>query len=61
MERSRVVSDGRNNEKLHTFLQVGWEIWFGAFAGAFPFAIGLYEFIKRIVKTFSNLISFPVP
>eukprot|EP00873_Tetraselmis_striata_P045300 jgi/Tetstr1/465564/TSEL_000125.t1 len=30
-------------------IEVGWEIYFGAFAGAFPFAIGLYEFTKRIM------------
>lgn len=30
-------------------VEVGWEIYFGAFAGAFPFAIGLYEFTKRIM------------
>lgn len=34
--------------------QVGWEIYFGAFAGAFPFAIGLYEFTKRIVRAASR-------
>lgn len=30
-------------------IEVGWEIWFGAFVGVVPFAIGAYEFAKRIL------------
>eukprot|EP01024_Parvocaulis_polyphysoides_P030304 TRINITY_DN27539_c0_g1_i1.p2 TRINITY_DN27539_c0_g1~~TRINITY_DN27539_c0_g1_i1.p2 ORF type:complete len:189 (-),score=21.62 TRINITY_DN27539_c0_g1_i1:87-653(-) len=30
-------------------IQVGWEIYVGFLAGVFPFAIGLYEFVKRIL------------
>lgn len=30
-------------------VEVGWEIWFGAFVGVVPFAIGAYEFAKRIL------------
>ena len=30
--------------------EVGWEIWVGAAAGVIPFAIGAYEFGKRIVR-----------
>ena len=32
-------------------VEVGWEIWVGAAAGVIPFAIGAYEFGKRIVRT----------
>ena len=31
-------------------VEVGWEIWLGAAAGVIPFAIGAYEFGKRIVR-----------
>jgi len=30
-------------------VEVGWQIWVGAIAGAFPFMIGLSEFTKRIM------------
>lgn len=30
-------------------VEVGWQIWFGAFVGVVPFAIGAYEFGKRIL------------
>lgn len=29
---------------------IGWEVWVGAVAGIIPFAIGAYEFGKRIVR-----------
>ena len=32
-------------------VEVGWEIWFGAVVGVVPFAIGAYEFGKRIVSS----------
>lgn len=31
-------------------VEVGWQIWAGAIAGIIPFAIGAYEFGKRIVR-----------
>lgn len=31
-------------------VEAGWEIWFGAVVGVVPFAIGAYEFGKRIVS-----------
>lgn len=31
-------------------VEVGWQIWAGAIAGVIPFAIGAYEFGKRIVR-----------
>ncbi len=31
-------------------VEVGWQIWIGAIAGVIPFAIGAYEFGKRIVR-----------
>eukprot|EP01025_Chloroclados_australasicus_P065633 TRINITY_DN8942_c0_g2_i3.p1 TRINITY_DN8942_c0_g2~~TRINITY_DN8942_c0_g2_i3.p1 ORF type:complete len:226 (+),score=21.93 TRINITY_DN8942_c0_g2_i3:61-678(+) len=30
-------------------VEVGWQIYVGFLAGVFPFAIGLYEFVKRIL------------
>lgn len=31
-------------------VEVGWEVWVGFAAGIIPFAIGSYEFLKRIVS-----------
>lgn len=33
-------------------VEVGWQIYFGAAAGVFPFLIGAWEFGKRIVRVF---------
>lgn len=37
----------------------GWEIWAGAIAGIIPFAIGSYEFGKRIVSCRTSCNSHP--
>lgn len=31
-------------------VEVGWQIWFAAIVSTIPFAIGAYEFGKRIVS-----------
>lgn len=31
-------------------VHIGWEVYVGAIAGVIPFAIGAYEFSKRIVR-----------
>jgi hypothetical protein len=38
----------------------GWEVWVGAVAGVIPFAIGSFEFGKRIVSESSNGIAWHV-